>query len=164
MSAGGLNVGRRLLGLAALVALLAVGVALLTQHVFDMRPCPWCVLQRVEFAAIALAAALSLLWRSRAGLLVSAALVMANLGLLSALWQHFVAAASASCNRTLADRIIGALQLDSLLPDVFAATASCAEAKVALLGVPYEFWSLALFVMVEALAVWAVMRSARRAD
>jgi disulfide bond formation protein DsbB len=56
------------------------------------------------------------------------------------------------------------LQLDSLLPDVFAATASCAEAKVALLGVPYEFWSLALFVMVEALAVWAVMRSARRAD
>lgn len=166
MSASGLNGGRRLLGIAALVALLAVGVALLTQHVFDMRPCPWCVLQRVEFAAIALAAVLSLLWRSRAGLLVSAALVigLANLGLLSALWQHFVAAASASCNRTLADRIIGALQLDSLLPDVFAATASCAEAKVALLGVPYEFWSLALFVMVEALAVWAVMRSARRAD
>jgi disulfide bond formation protein DsbB len=165
VSASGLNGGRRLLGIAALVALLAVGVALLTQHVFDMRPCPWCVLQRVEFAAIALAAVLSLLWRSRAGLLVSAALVigLANLGLLSALWQHFVAAASASCNRTLADRIIGALQLDSLLPDVFAATASCAEAKVALLGVPYEFWSLALFVTVEALAVWAVMRSARRA-
>ena len=166
MSASGLNVGRRLLGLAALVALLAVGVALVTQHVFDMRPCPWCVLQRVEFVAIALAAAVSLLWRSRAGLLVSAALViaLANLGLLSALWQHFVAAASASCNRTLADRIIGALQLDSLLPDVFAATASCAEAKVALLGVPYEFWSLALFLSVQALAVVAVMRSARRAE
>lgn len=166
MSASGLNDGRRLLGLAALLALLAVGVALLTQHVFDMRPCPWCVLQRVEFAAIAFAAAVSLIWRNRAGLLVSAALVLAlaNLGLLSALWQHFVAAASASCNRTLADRIIGALQLDSLVPDVFAATASCAEAKVALLGVPYEFWSLALFVVVQALAVWAVMRSARRVD
>ena len=166
MSASGLNDGRRLLGLAALVALLAVGVALLTQHMFDMRPCPWCVLQRVEFTVIALAAAVSLLWRSRAGLLMSAALViaLANLGLLSALWQHFVAAASASCNLTLADRIIGALQLDSLLPDVFAATASCAEAKVALLGVPYEFWSLALFVVVQALAVWAVMRSAQRLD
>ncbi|HEY2978024.1 MAG TPA: disulfide bond formation protein B, partial [Burkholderiaceae bacterium] len=72
------------------------------------------------------------------------------------------ASASASCNRTLADRIIGALQLDSLLPDVFAATASCAEAQVALFGVPYEFWSLALFGVLEALAVWAVMRSARR--
>jgi len=156
---------RRLLAAAAILALLAVGAALVTQHVFDMRPCPWCVLQRVEFVAIALAAVLSLVWRSRAGLLVSAALgiALANLGVLSALWQHFVASASASCNRTLADRIVGALQLDSLLPDVFAATASCAEAKVALFGVPYEFWSLALFVVLEALAVWAVMRSARRA-
>ena len=156
---------RRLLAAATVLALLAVGAALVTQHVFDMRPCPWCVLQRVEFVAIALAAVLSLVWRSRAGLLVSAALViaLANLGVLSALWQHFVASASASCNRTLADRIVGALQLDSLLPDVFAATASCAEAKVALFGVPYEFWSLALFVLLEALAVWAVMRSARAA-
>ncbi|HSW26796.1 MAG TPA: disulfide bond formation protein B, partial [Burkholderiaceae bacterium] len=134
-------------------------------HVFDMRPCPWCVLQRLEFVAIALAAGLALLWRSRAGLWVSAALViaLASLGVLSALWQHFVAGASASCNLTLADRIVGALQLDSLLPDVFAATASCADAKVALFGLPYEFWSLALFVVVEALAVWAVMRSPRRA-
>jgi disulfide bond formation protein DsbB len=108
---------------------------------------------------------LPLLWRSRSGLLVGAALVitLANLGVLSALWQHFVAAASASCNLTLADRFIGALQLDSLLPEVFAATASCADAKVALFGLPYEFWSLGLFVMVEALAVWAVMRSPRHA-
>jgi disulfide bond formation protein DsbB len=156
---------RRLLAAAGGVSLLAVGVALLTQHGLDMRPCPWCVLQRLEFVAIALAAGLGLLWRSRAGLLISAALVIAvaNLGVLSALWQHFVAAASASCNLTLADRIIAALQLDSLLPDVFAATASCADAKVALFGVPYEFWSLALFVVVEGLAVWAVMRSPRHA-
>jgi len=157
----GLAGGRRLLGAGALLALLAVVVALVTQHGFDMRPCPWCVLQRVEFVAIALAAALAYLWRSRPGLLVSAALAiaLANLGVLSALWQHFVAAASASCNLTLADRIVGALQLDSLAPDVFAATASCADAKVTLLGVPYEFWSLALFVVVEALAVWAVLRA-----
>lgn len=155
---------RRLMSAAAALSLLAVGAALVTQHVFDMRPCPWCVLQRVEFMVVALVAALPLVWRSRTGLWVGAALVLgfANLGVLSALWQHFVAAASASCNRTLADRIIGALQLDSLLPDVFAATASCAEAKVTLFGVPYEFWSLGLFVVLEALAVWAVMRTPQR--
>jgi disulfide bond formation protein DsbB len=166
VSADALAASRRLLGGAGLLALLGVGIALVSQHVFDMRPCPWCVLQRVEAVAIALAAALPWLWRSRGGLLVSAGLViaLANLGLLSALWQHFVAAASASCNLTLADRIIGALQLDSLLPDVFAATASCAEARVPLLGVPYEFWSLAVFVVAEALAVWAVMRSVRAVD
>ena len=160
-----LSGGRRLLGAAALLALLSVAAALFTQHGFDMRPCPWCVLQRVELVAIALATVLSLVWRSRAGLLISAALViaLANLGVLSALWQHFVAAASASCNLTLADRIVGALQLDRLLPDVFAATASCADAKVNLFGVPYEFWSLGLFVVLEALAVWAVLRTPRSA-
>jgi protein dithiol:quinone oxidoreductase len=157
--------GRRLLLAAAVLALLAVGIALLTQHAFDMQPCPWCVLQRVEFVAIALAALLAWLWRGRPGFLVSAALViaLANLGVLSALWQHFVAAASASCNLTLADRIVSGLQLDSLLPSVFAATASCADAKALLLGVPYEFWSLAMFVIVEAMAVWAVLRAGRRA-
>lgn len=155
---------RHLLAAAAVLALAALGAALVSQHVFDMRPCPWCVLQRAEAAAIVLAVAMAWVWRTRTGLLVSAALViaLANLGLLSALWQHFVAAASASCNLTLADRIVGALQLDSLLPDVFAATASCADAKVDLLGVPYEFWSLAVFVVLEALAVWAVMRAPRR--
>jgi len=154
---------RRLLAAAALLALAALGVALVSQHVFDMRPCPWCVLQRVEAAAIVPAALLAWLWRTRTGLRVSAGLVitLANLGVLSALWQHFVAAASASCNLTLADRVVGALQLDRLLPDVFAATASCAEARVDLLGVPYEFWSLAVFTVLEALAVWAVLRSAR---
>jgi len=165
VSAGaGLAGGRRLLGAGGWLALLAIVVALVTQHGFDMRPCPWCVLQRAEFVAIALAAALAYLWRSRPGLLVSAALViaLANLGVLSALWQHFVAAGSASCNLTFADRVIGALQLDSMLPDVFAATASCAEAKVNLVGVPYEFWSLALFIVLEALAIWAVLRAPRR--
>jgi len=158
-------VSRRMLGTAGVLALLAVAAALVTQHAFEMRPCPWCVLQRLEFAAIALVAVLAWLWRSRTGLLACAALMiaLANLGVLSALWQHFVAAASASCNRTLADRIIGALQLDGLLPDVFAATASCAEAKADLFGVPYEFWSLALFVVLGALAVWAVLRASRAA-
>jgi protein dithiol:quinone oxidoreductase len=160
----GLAGSRRLLGAAALLALLAVGLALVTQHGFDIQPCPWCVLQRVEFVAIALAALLAWLWRGRAGLLASAALViaLANLGLLSALWQHFVAAASASCNLTLADRIVSGLQLDSLLPAVFAATASCADANALLLGVPYEFWSIAVFVVLGTLAVWAVMRASRR--
>jgi disulfide bond formation protein DsbB len=157
--------GRRLLLAAALLALLAVGIALVTQHAYDMQPCPWCVLQRVELVAIAPAALLAWVWRGRPGLLTSAALVvaLANLGVLSALWQHFVAAASASCNLTLADRIVSGLQLDSLLPSVFAATASCADAKVRLLGVPYEFWSLAVFVVVEAMAVWAVLRGGRGA-
>ena len=36
----------------ALACFAAVGAALVAQHGFDMRPCPWCILQRVIFVVI----------------------------------------------------------------------------------------------------------------
>lgn len=136
------------------VSLAAVAVALVSQHRFDMQPCPWCVLQRVIFVAIALAALPALVSRHALARGTSAALVgaLALAGVAAALWQHFVAAASASCAQTFADRFMAATGLDSRWPEVFAAYASCAEAKVDLLGVPYEFWSLALFVLIDGAA------------
>lgn len=154
-----------LLAGVALVCIGAVAAALVSQHVFDMQPCPWCVLQRVIFLAIALACGIGLLWRSRVGRLVSIglALLLTVSGIAAALWQHFQAAASASCNLTLADKIVsGWLQLDSLLPDVFSPRASCADAAVNLLGVPYDFWSLALFVVIDGVLTLALIRTLRR--
>jgi disulfide bond formation protein DsbB len=142
----------------------AVAAALVSQHVFDMQPCPWCVLQRLVFVAIGLAALLGLVWRSALGqrLLPLLLLALCSAGMAAALWQHFVAASSASCNLTLADRIVAGLQLDSLLPAVFQATATCADAAVRLAGVPYEFWSLGLFGLIEAGAVMLFLRRAGR--
>jgi disulfide bond formation protein DsbB len=147
----------------AAVSVGAVAVALVSQHVFDMQPCPWCVLQRLVFVLIALAAGTGALWRRPAGRAAAAAVagLLALAGAAAALWQHFVAAASSSCKRTLADRIVSGLQLDALAPEVFAPRASCAEAAVDLLGVPYEFWSLALFVLLAAAATALVLGTRR---
>ena len=144
-----------LLAAALVISLAAIGAALVSQHVFNMQPCPWCVLQRVIFAAIALATLPGLLLRRRWSRTVSGAgvLVLAACGVAAALWQHVVAASSLSCNLTLADRIVGGLGLDSLAPQVFAAYASCADAAVKLAGISYEFYSLALYVLLAALAV-----------
>ncbi|MBL0147588.1 MAG: disulfide bond formation protein B [Ideonella sp.] len=149
-----------LLGASLIIALAAVGSALVSQHVYDIMPCPWCVLQRLLFMLVALAAGLGLLWRSRLGGRVGAllGLVLADLGVITALWQHFVAAQSASCNLTFADRVMSATGLDAAWPQVFAAYASCAEAKVTLMGVPYEFGSLALFVLINALLLLALVK------
>jgi protein dithiol:quinone oxidoreductase len=138
-----------LLAATAGLSLLAVALALVSQHVFGMEPCPWCVLQRVIFLAIALACGIGALWTSQPGRRVAAFLVflLSACGVAAALWQHFVAAASSSCNLTLADKIVSGLMLDSLLPDVFSPRASCADAAVNLFGLPYEFWSLGLFVL-----------------
>ena len=155
----------RLLAVVAIACVAAVGGALVSQHVFDMQPCPWCVLQRVIYLGIALVCGLGWVLRSMAARRAAAglALLLALCGAAAALWQHFKAAASASCNLTLADRIVsGFLKLDSLWPDVFAVRASCADAAVNLLGVPYDFWSLALFVLVAGLALRVLLaRQAR---
>jgi disulfide bond formation protein DsbB len=148
-----------LLGIAGL-SLAAVAAALVTQHVFDMQPCPWCVLQRLIFVAIALAALLPLLWRAGLtlwiGLLAVVALSLS--GVAAALWQHFVAAVSTSCNQTLADRIISGMGLDGSLPEIFQPRASCADAAVNLFGLPYEFWSLAIFMLLAVMALRGLLR------
>ena len=151
-------------GVFAFVALLAFGgvaIALVSQHVYGMEPCPWCVLQRLVFAAIGMVALLGLLWRGATGRRVAAAFAMllALAGLAAALWQRFVAERSASCDLTLADRIVAATRLEVLLPDVFAARASCADAAVALLGVPYAMWAAALFGICAAVMARAVWRA-----
>ena len=50
------NLRLALFGAMVVVPPSAVGMALITQHVFDMQPCPWCVLQRLIFLCIAVAA------------------------------------------------------------------------------------------------------------
>ena len=150
-----------LAGMAGL-SLLAVAAALYTQYAWEMQPCAWCVLQRLAFVAVAAAALLGLVLPGTLGRRIGAvlAMVLADGGLAAALWQHFVANQSASCTMTLADQVTGATGLDRLLPEVFAAYASCADAKVDLAGVPYEFWSAALFIVLSLAALRVVVRPA----
>ena len=146
------------LGAVALMALAAVAAAVFTQQRWDMLPCAWCILQRIVFVLIAAAAWVAALTHGLTRrLAVMAVLLLAACGIAAALWQHFVAAASASCKLTLADRIISGSGLDSWWPEVFGVFASCADAKVQLLGMPFEFFSAALFVLLAALA-WPTLR------
>ena len=158
--AGARQPGAGAFALIALMSFGAVGIALYTQHKLDMQPCPWCVLQRLVFVAIgawALLGALlpARLWRQVVALVVS---LLAACGMAAALWQHFVAKASASCNLTFADKVMNATGLNERFPEVFAAYASCADAAVDLAGIPYEFYSLALFVLIDAIALMSFIR------
>ena len=74
------------------------------------------------------------------------------------MWQHFAAAKSASCNLTLADRLMNWTGLNALLPDVFEARVSCADAAVSLLGLPYPFWSGGLFAVIAIVMIALVRR------
>ena len=151
-----------LLAPIALASFGAVGLALVSQYRFDMLPCPWCTLQRLIFLIIGAFALLGLVLPSNGTrrVLAVGGVIFAVAGMASAFWQHFVAAKSDSCNLTLADRILQSLGLFDVAPSVFAPQASCADAAVNLLGVPYAFWSLALFLLLGVACV-QVVRVAR---
>ena len=138
------------------VALLAVALALVAQHAFNIQPCPWCVLQRLLFLVIAAVSAIGL-WRAmhRYRLAIGGmVLIVAGLGVSAATWQHFVAARSTTCKQTLADKIISwHLHLDQMLPSVFEPRGTCADAAVNLLGIPFDFWSLGVFAVLGVAAI-----------
>ncbi len=141
----------------SLLCFALVGVALVSQHVFDMQPCPWCILQRILFLVIALLLLAGAFVPGRAVFVVGA-VAFALAGIVTALYQHFVAAKSSSCNLTMADKIISGLGLDKAAPAMFEVKASCADAAVDMLHVPYEFWSLGFFVIVAVAATYALSR------
>lgn len=143
----------------------SVLLALVAQHRFNMEPCPWCILQRMLFVLLAVLAFLAAavpatLWRR---LMAALILPIALSGMAAALWQHFVAAKTSSCALTLADKIISALGLDTLWPDVFEVRASCADGAVSVLGVPFEFWSLALFALAGIISLYSAVAREQRA-
>jgi disulfide bond formation protein DsbB len=156
---------RLLLAGLGLACAASVAAALVGQHRFGMEPCPWCILQRMLFIALALVSLLAAAVPSgnlrRA--LSTLGLPLAASGMAAALWQHFVAAQSASCALTLADKVIGFFGLDVLMPEVFEVRASCADAAVKVLGVPFELWSLALFAIAGTVLLISVLTPARRA-
>jgi len=145
-----------------LISLAAVGLAAIAQYAFDMQPCPWCVLQRFIYIVVGVlalvAAALPGLGRR---LFIVLALLGSLCGLASALWQQLHAVNEASCAMTLADRIMTGLHLDSLLPQLFTAYASCADAAVSVLGIPFAVWSCLLYVILALLLVWSLRVSLR---
>jgi disulfide bond formation protein DsbB len=139
---------RQWLALVAVLAYAAVGAAVVSQFQFNMQPCPWCTLQRFIFLVVGTLALLGAVLpapRLRRWLAVLMAL-MALSGASAALWLQFVASSSTSCKLTMADKIMAGLGLFEIAPDLFVPTASCAEAAVNLLGIPYAIWSLALFL------------------
>lgn len=149
-------------GMAAACAVV-LGLALLAQYVWGMEPCPWCVLQRAIYVVIGIVCAVAALVRAplvRAPL-GGLAMLLSLAGIASAVYQHNVAAQSFSCNLTFADKVVSGLKLDSMLPSVFSATASCADASVSVFGVPFAYWSLAAFVLLAVAAAAAVGRARR---
>ena len=143
-----------------LLSLGAVGLAALAQYAFDMQPCPWCVLQRFIYIVIGVLALLgALLSNTPRRIAIVLALLATLSGIASALWQQLHAINESSCDLSLAERITTALHLDRMLPQLFIAYASCADAAVSVLGIPFAVWSCLMYVILALLLAWTLRAS-----
>jgi disulfide bond formation protein DsbB len=144
-------------------ALAAVFIALISQHVFDMQPCAWCVFQRFLFLCIALFSGVNCLFASfKAKVTVHSLIILTGLGgIASTLYQVNVASKQFSCAQTFADIFMTRSGLESALPQLFGIYATCADARVDLLGLEYAVWALLLFALQTIVAAMAVIFSYR---
>ncbi len=150
----------RLLAACAVASFGALAIGQVLQHQFGMAPCPWCVLQRLIFVLVGVAAAIGAWAIGARGGRIGAALAvdaLATTGMAAALYQHFVASRAEACGLTVADRVIMALSLHEIMPSMFFADAPCSEANLPFLGVPFALWSFAAFATVGALAATALV-------
>ena len=154
----------QVLTLVALLALGSLATALTAQYMFDMQPCPWCILQRLIYIVVAvLALAGAFMSGRKRQFAIGLALLGTLSGIASALWQHLVASHEDSCVLSLADRITTGLHLDSLLPQLFIAYGGCDQVKP-MMGIPFALWSCAMYVVLALLLAWtlrATLKSAR---
>jgi len=138
------------------LCLLGVCLALLSQHVFDMQPCAWCVFQRLIYLVLAVVAALA---ASIQGLIARLVYAMLGLsltiaGILAAWFQAQVASQSFSCAQSLADLLMTQTGLETAMPALFGIYASCMDARVKVFGLEYAYWSLMLFALLSLMVAF----------
>lgn len=154
----------KLLNTIALLCLLAVGIALVSQHVFGMQPCAWCVLQRLVFLVTAAVCLVGNLF-SRVAVLQKIGALLALLlclaGIMAAWYQYNVAQHMFSCDLTFADRFMVQTGLDANLPWLFGIFATCMDARVSVLGIEYVLWSLSLFILLSVASLVALWPRAK---
>ena len=161
---------RRALLSIALLSFVALGIALVSQHIAGMRPCAWCVLQRLILLLTGSSALLGWDLVHPGGLKalpasIIAALVTGTLsvsGIIAAWYQYSVAALQFSCAQTFADRFMTGLGLDAMVPWLFGIYATCMDARVDLLGIEYALWGLGLFVVLTGVSAFALIQATRR--
>ena len=153
-----------LLRLISVLSLSSVAIALVSQYVFDMQPCAWCVFQRLLYLMIGfftLGLTFAKPTRVRMALGAASIVAIAIMGITAAWYQEKVAANTFSCAQTLADQIMTKSGLDSAAPWLFGIYASCMDARVKLLGIEYAWWSLAMFILIGTIALVVLKRLLR---
>ena len=154
-------------GFAAIVAIVGVlfGVALYTQYVGGLEPCPLCMTQRFFYALVAFFAVIAALHGRRLriyGLLVALAAVGGVAVAGRQVWlQHLPPDQVPACGPSL-DYMMQTLPFGEVLIKLFKGDGNCAIVDWRLLGMSMAEWSLLWFAILAAAGCVLVRRGDKR--
>jgi disulfide bond formation protein DsbB len=154
------------IGLVVVATLSIVSLigALISQHMFGMQPCAWCILQRLMFVIIAMLSIIFIFVEKNNKISFVFLIFLATLGLAASLYQNFVAAKSFDCNVSIAEKIISSLKLNEFIPEVFGIFALCADKTPKLLGIDYSWIGFIMFAIISdilALSLISLIRNSK---
>ena len=133
------------------VALLAFGIYL--QHWRNLDPCPWCVVQRLDYMLIGIIALIGALHRPGpigTAFYASLGFGAAGAGVAAAAYQVYLQAdpaRAARCVGSPVERILDQLAVGQAIPPLLQYNGPCTPASWSLLGLSVPEWSLVWFVV-----------------
>ncbi len=147
----------RLFLLIGFLCFIFITLILIAQYFFEMKPCAWCILQRLIYIVIGCITLINLLFfkRKKTKLNFSALLIviLGSFGISSAWLQYNNSSESMTCDMTFAEKIIDITGLDIRIPWLFGIQALCTNSEFYLFGIEYPIWSLILFGLIIVLAI-----------
>jgi disulfide bond formation protein DsbB len=144
----------RIFTLVFLVCFGLVGGALFLQHVKNLDPCPWCIVQRLAYLTAGLIALTAALHRpGRGGTIFYS--VMGGAAALSGaaaggyhVWLQSDPARASKCVGSPVERILDASGIGQWAPPLLQYDGPCTLAAWSLFGLSIPEWSLVWFVIV----------------
>lgn len=147
---------QRVFAVSLLASAGVLGAAYYLQHVERLDPCPWCIVQRLGFFALALLALAGLLVRGAGAirLLAVVGALVAGAGAAAAgyqIWLQSDPQRAGACVGSPVERILDSIALGELWPGFLQYDGPCDLQPWNLFGLSIPEWSLAWFAVLTAL-------------
>ncbi len=143
------------IGCAAIIA-----YALYLQHVKDLDPCPWCIVQRLGYIAIGLLALIAALWRPAGfgiGVFSLLAALLAIGGGAAATYHIYLQRdpeRANACTGSALEKMLDASHIGKMIPPLLQYDGPCTLKPWSMLGLSVPEWSLVGFILV---LIWVIV-------
>ena len=136
---------------------LALTIAMVSQHIFDMQPCAWCIAQRMMYIVIFLFSTISfLLNEKKYSFYIGSVLSLGGIGL--AIYQSIVKKNPFACAQTIVDELVVNFGLNKIAPEIFEIRVFCSEENATILGIQYVYISMIGFLILLLMNIYFIKR------